>query len=74
MAKPLGGLWTATVTPVDSNYRCDVRRLLAHCRRLLADGCDGIGLFGTTGEGPEFSAAERMRVLDAMLADGFPAE
>lgn len=74
MAGQLKGLWVATVTPVDKSYRCDVGRLLAHCRRLLAAGCDGIGLFGTTGEGPEFSAAERMRVLDAMLADGFPAE
>ena len=74
MSRRLKGLWTATVTPVDGNYRCDAGRLLAHCRRLLESGCDGIGLFGTTGEGPAFSAAERMRVLDAMLSDGFPAE
>jgi 4-hydroxy-tetrahydrodipicolinate synthase len=74
MATRLAGLWTATLTPVDSSYRCDVGRLLAHCQRLIAAGCDGICLLGTTGEGPEFSAAERMRMLDAMLADGFPAE
>ncbi len=74
MARRLAGFWTAALTPVDGNYRGVVGRLLAHCRRLIAAGCDGIGLFGTTGEGPAFSAAERVRVLDEMLAAGFPAD
>src|ERR1700733_2463197 len=73
MATRLNGLWTATLTPVDKSYHCDVGRLLAHCRRLIEFGCDGIALFGTTGEGPEFSAGERMRVFDALMAAGFPA-
>lgn len=74
MDKPLRGLWTATVTPVDGSYRCDVGRLRAQCRRLIEQGCDGVALFGTTGEGPAFATAERMHALHALLDDGFPAE
>jgi 4-hydroxy-tetrahydrodipicolinate synthase len=70
MTDTLAGFWTAVLSPVDRDYRCDARRLAAHGRRLFAQGCDGIALFGTTGEGPVFGAAERRRVLDALLADG----
>ena len=73
-AMPLRGLWTATLTPVDATYRCDVGRLHAHCQHLIEQGCDGIALFGTTGEGPAFAATERMRVLEGLLAAGFPRE
>lgn len=62
------------LTPVDAAYRCDVVRFGAHCRRLFDRGCDGVALFGTTGEGPAFGATERRRVLDALLADGLPPE
>ena len=47
---------------------------MAHCRRLFDQGCDGVALFGTTGEGPAFGAADRRRVLDDLLADGLPPE
>jgi 4-hydroxy-tetrahydrodipicolinate synthase len=48
----------------------DTRRALAHAQRMLAAGCDGITLFGTTGEGPAFTVAERKALLEAMLANG----
>jgi 4-hydroxy-tetrahydrodipicolinate synthase len=74
MTKPLAGLWTAVLTPIDGDYRCDVPRLAAHCRRLFDQGCDGVALFGTTGEGPAFGAGDRRRVLDELLAGGLPPE
>ena len=74
MDKPLAGLWTAVLTPIDKAYRCDVARLAAHCRHLFDQGCDGVALFGTTGEGPAFGAADRRRVLDELLAAGLPAD
>ena len=72
MIKALAGLWTAVLTPIDGDYRCDVPRLAAHCRHLFDQGCDGVALFGTTGEGPAFGAGDRCRVLDELLADGLP--
>jgi 4-hydroxy-tetrahydrodipicolinate synthase len=39
---------------------------------LLAAGCDGVTLFGTTGEGAEFSVDDRMRALETVLKAGIP--
>jgi dihydrodipicolinate synthase/N-acetylneuraminate lyase len=45
----------AVATPVGSDYRPDGELLLARCHQVLAEGCDGITLFGTTG-GAEFAS------------------
>lgn len=68
------GLWVATLTPLTHDLGCDGARLARHCRQLLAAGCDGLALFGTTGEGPSFSAGERRRALEAVLAAGIAPE
>ena len=63
----LSGVWCATLTPLDIDGRADHDRLVAHVRRLFANGVDGIALFGTTGEGQSFSVAERLAGLEALL-------
>ncbi|MBV9523615.1 MAG: dihydrodipicolinate synthase family protein, partial [Alphaproteobacteria bacterium] len=68
------GLWVATLTPLTPDFGCDEERLARHCRFLLRSGCDGVALFGTTGEGPSFSVLERRRALDAVLAAGIAPE
>ena len=40
---------------------------------LLTAGSDGIALFGTTGEGPEFSVRDRSATLEAVVTAGMPA-
>lgn len=59
---PLAGVYAAAVTPLlDSNLDLDsVPRLLAFLARR---GCHGAVLFGTTGEGPSFSPAEREALM-----------
>jgi 4-hydroxy-tetrahydrodipicolinate synthase len=47
---------------------------VAHSRRLLDAGCDGVTLFGTTGEGPAFTVTERKALLEAMLSSGIRAD
>jgi 4-hydroxy-tetrahydrodipicolinate synthase len=41
---------------------------------MLAARCDGITLFGTTGEGPAFTVAERKALLESMLGSGIRAD
>jgi len=67
------GLWCATLTPIGHDGAIDHARLAAHARALFAQGVDGVAPFGTTGEGPSFSIAERRAGLDALLAAGIPA-
>ena len=63
----------AAATPVSAALAPDTALLAGHCRVLLDAGCDGIALFGTTGEGPEFSNSDRMAALEAVLASGVAA-
>lgn len=73
-ASSLTGVWTAALSPFDELGVLDTGRLAAHCRALLAQGCRGVSLFGTTGEGTAFSAGERMAGLEAVVAAGIPGE
>ncbi|WP_407112764.1 dihydrodipicolinate synthase family protein [Bradyrhizobium sp. LMG 9283] len=64
------GVFSAALTPLDAELAPDHARFVAHCRDLLDEGCDGIALLGTTGEANSFSAAERMALLEAVVAAG----
>ena len=63
-------LIAAVATPVGPDLRPDARLLAERCRHLLAEGCDGITLFGTTGEGAEFAVEDRQLALEGLLAAG----
>ena len=66
------GLWPALLLPVSATGELDTARAIAHALRMLSAGSDGVTLFGTTGEGPAFTVAERKGLLEAML--GRPAK
>ena len=72
MMDAIRGYWVAVPTPLDPMGLADEATLVAHCRSLLDRGCDGVVLFGTTGEGTSFSATERLRTTEALLAGGIP--
>ncbi|NJD05778.1 MAG: dihydrodipicolinate synthase family protein [Methylococcaceae bacterium] len=74
MTEPLRGLWCATLTPLNRAGGIDFARFAGHARNLLARGVDGIVPFGTSGEGPSFSVAERNAALDSLLAAGVAPE
>ena len=68
------GFWVAAATPLDAAGQVDTKLLGDHGRALFAQGVDGLVLFGTTGEGTSFSAAERIAVVQALLAQGIGPE
>ncbi len=70
----VGGVCAATLTPLDARLEPDHAALVAHCRRLLADGCDAVNLLGTTGEATSLSVAARIGVMEAVAASGLPLE
>ncbi len=69
---PLAGVYAAAVTPLhqtdDHASELDLESVPVLMRFLASRGCHGAVLFGTTGEGPSFSPAERERVMRAALA------
>lgn len=64
------GLNCALSTPFQANGEVCLSRLVAHAHWVLANGCDGFTLFGTTGEGASLGHAERNRMLGAVGASG----
>jgi 4-hydroxy-tetrahydrodipicolinate synthase len=74
MHAAISGLWPALLHPVGADAAIDGELAVAHAQAMLDAGCDGVTLFGTTGEGPSFSVVQRMALLDAMLAGGVRSE
>lgn len=68
----LRGVFPAVLTPLDSEGAPDGERLAQHCRSLLAQGCDGLAVLGTTGEANSFSVEERLTLLDQLATAKVP--
>jgi 4-hydroxy-tetrahydrodipicolinate synthase len=66
----ISGLWPALLTPIQAGGSVDLPRMIAHGKRMLAAGSDGLTLFGTTGEGTSFTVQQRMAATDAFVAAG----
>ena len=68
------GVWAAALTPQNDDLSADLAAMVAHHRWLLANGCDGVAVLGTTGEANSFSVAERRAVIDAVAEAGLPGK
>ena len=74
MNPAIHGLWPALLMPLLPDGALDTELAIAHAQRMLEAGCDGVTLFGTTGEGPAFTIAERQALLESMLGSGVRAD
>ena len=72
--KTLHGVIAAVATAIDPNGEPDCARSVALARFLLANGCDGLNVLGTTGEATSFSLEQRRRVMSAYAAEGLPLD
>lgn len=64
------GVFAASLTPIDNELRCNCKELASHSQDLINRGCQGVVLFGTTGEGPSFSVDERLDALKKVIELG----
>ncbi|MGD0191208.1 MAG: dihydrodipicolinate synthase family protein [Rhizomicrobium sp.] len=71
---PFAHTVAAMATPFTAGLAVDHRQLVVHAHWLLENGCDGLLLFGTTGEAVSLSIAERKETLEHLVAGGIPAE
>src|SRR5919112_5560983 len=70
----LKGVLAAVLTPMDEDLNPDHQAFVAHCYRLLAAGCHGLSVFGTTGEANSLSVEERLAALEKLGENGVPPE
>jgi 4-hydroxy-tetrahydrodipicolinate synthase len=74
MSSKLQGVIAAIATAVDDKGEPDSARSTALARFLLANGCDGLNVLGTTGEATSFSLEQRKRVMTAYRDAGLPLD
>jgi len=72
--KDLRGVIAAIATAVEETGELDCARSIALARFLLANGCDGLNVLGTTGEATSFSLEQRRRVMSAYAEAGLPLD
>lgn len=67
-----GGVNAALITAVGADLAPDHVRTAAHAKWLLANGCDGLGVLGTTGEAASFGLRERREILESLVQNDLP--
>ena len=74
MSDKLRGVIAAIATAVDEEGEPDCARSATLARFLLANGCDGLNVLGTTGEATSFSLEQRKRLMTAYREKGLPLD
>jgi 4-hydroxy-tetrahydrodipicolinate synthase len=69
----LRGVLAPVITPFTDRLAPDQGRFNRHCAWLLANGCAGLAVFGTNSEANSLGLAERMALLEGLVASGVPA-
>jgi 4-hydroxy-tetrahydrodipicolinate synthase len=67
-----GGVNAAVLTAMRDDLSIDLDRMAAHCRWLLANGCHGLGVLGTTGEANSLGIGERIAMMEGLAERGIP--
>ncbi len=68
-----GGVNAAVLTAMRPDLSIDLDLMAAHCRWLLANGCNGLGVLGTTGEANSLGVSERIALMEGLAERGIPA-
>ena len=69
-----GGVNVAVLTAMRPDLSIDLDRMAAHCRWLLAQGANGLGILGTTGEANSLGISERLHLMEGLAERGLPTE
>ncbi len=70
MPQPAAQVLAASLTPLAADKSIAHDRFEGHVKSLLNKGCDGVLLFGTTGEANSFTVGERQAALESLLEAG----
>jgi 4-hydroxy-tetrahydrodipicolinate synthase len=68
-----GGVNAAVLTAMNDDLSVDLDRMARHSKWLLANGCNGLGVLGTTGEANSLGIGERISVMEGLVERGIPA-
>lgn len=64
------GVLVPALTPFGRDLNPDIDKFVTFCKWLLAEGANGLAVFGTTSEANSLSLAERKMLLEALVESG----
>lgn len=67
-------LYSAVATPFNEDGSVNISMMVEHCSWQLDEGCDGLVVFGSTGEAVSLTKEERMATLSKLVLAGLPGE
>jgi 4-hydroxy-tetrahydrodipicolinate synthase len=70
----LSGVIAAIATPITPQGDPDEARFITLAKHLLATGCDGLNVLGTTGEATSFTVAQRRDLMAAIAQSELPMQ
>jgi 4-hydroxy-tetrahydrodipicolinate synthase len=73
IARPRG-VFAAGLTLLNEDLSIDATATIQHTSWLLGHGCDGVLIFGTTGEANSFTVKERLVLIDALGRSKLPKD
>lgn len=68
MNNKISGVLAAVPTPLNSDFDPDIDLFMEHCDWVLAAGCDGLNVLGTTGEANSQSHRARAALMRSVAA------
>jgi len=63
----ISGVFSAALTPINEDYSINSHLFFSHCKWLLTQGLDGLGVFGTTGEASSFNVDEKIKAIEYLI-------
>ena len=63
MINPLAGVYTASLTPLNTSFEPNLSVLVQHVERLFETGSDGVAILGSTGEANSLPIEKRLDII-----------
>ena len=60
------GIYAATMSILNKDLSLDIDSTIQHFEKLLKDGCDGVAIFGSTGQSQLISLLEKKKLVDKL--------
>ena len=65
------GIYAASMSVLKRDLSLDVDSTIKHAEKLMKEGCDGVVLFGSTGQAQLISSKEKKKLIDGLNNSNF---
>ncbi len=65
------GIFAASISIIDDNLSLDSNKTILHAENLIDQGCHGVAIFGSTGQGQLISVSEKINLLNELSVNKY---